>query len=232
MNRPTPPRAHDYGLTSEWDAAGNGDPAYHRDEAQESFKGAALSLVFLVPGLVLTSFPAIRWWGVLTLVALGLFGGFMCVNLMAIGVAEVRRSKMLRDPAVAEAARRYHAAIARWKQELPPADDEPVALTLEHARDIMQEYTRQLPGAGELPSPVCRPVSQLPFPKALIQEAFLLLAPYVSEEVEVEFRASYAQLAYFVPDEEFVRVDEAFRQAEAVGEVIRRERLAAELDFD
>jgi hypothetical protein len=153
-------------------------------------------------------------WGVLTLVVLGLFGGFMLINLMAIGVAEVRRAKMMRDPSVAEAARRYHAAIVRWKQELPPSSDGPATMSLEQARDIMQEYTRQLPGAGQLPSPVCRPVSQLPYPKALIQEAFLLLAPYVSEEVEVEFRASYAQLAYFVPDDEFVRVDEAFRQAE------------------
>jgi len=214
MSQPTPPRAQDFGLTSEWDAAGNGDPAYHRDEAQESFKGAALSLVFLVPGLILTSFPSIRWWGVLTLVVLGLFGGFMFVNLMGIGVAEVRRSKMMRDKSIAEAARRYHQAIVRWKQQLPPESPAPESMSLQQARDIMQEYTRQLAGAGQLPSPVCRPVSQLPYPKAVIQEAFLVVAPYVSEEVEVEFRASYAQLAYFVPDQEFSRVDEAFRRAE------------------
>jgi len=215
MDRPTPPQARDFGLTSEWDAAGNGDPAYHRDEAQESFKGAVLSLVFLVPGLILTSFPSIRWWGVLTLVVLGLFGGFMFVNLMAIGVAEVRRSRMMRDPAVAEAARRYHDAIARWKREAPLDAPAPASMTLEQARGILQEYTRQLAGAGQFPSPVCRPDSRLPYPKAVIQEAFRVVAPYVSAEVEVEFRASYAQLAYFVPDEEFAWVDEAYRQAEA-----------------
>jgi hypothetical protein len=215
MDRPTPPRAQDFGLTSEWDAAGNGDPAYHRDEAQESFKGAALSLVFLVPGLILTSVPSIRWWGVLTLVVLGVFGVFMFVNLMAIGVAEVRRSRMMRDPAVAEAARRYHDAIAHWKRELPPEAPALAAMSVEQARGILEQYTRQLAGAGQLPSPVCRPVSQLPYPKAVIQEAFRVVAPYVSAEVEVEFRASYAQLAYFVPDEEFAWVDEAYRRAEA-----------------
>ena len=40
-------------------------------------------------------------------------------------------------------------------------------------------------------------------------------APYVSPEVEVEFRASYAQLAYFVPDEDFAWVDEAYRRSAA-----------------
>jgi hypothetical protein len=215
MDRPTPPQAHDFGLSSEWDAAGNGDPAYHRDEAQESFKGAALSLVFLVPGLILTSFPSIRWWGVLTLVVLGLFGGFMFVNLVAIGVAELKRSRMMRDPAVAEAARRYHEAIVLWKRDAAPEPPAPAAMSLEQARGILQEYTRQLAGGGQLPSPVCRPVSQLPYPKAVIQEAFGVVAPYVSAEVEVEFRASYAQLAYFVPDEEFAWVDDAYRRAEA-----------------
>jgi len=214
MNRPTPPRARDFGLASEWDAAGNGDPAYHRDEAQESFKSAALSLVFLVPGLILTSFPSIRLWGILALVVLGLFGAFMFVNMVGIGMAEVRRSKMMRDPAIAEAARRYHEAIVRWKRDLPPESPPPEAMSVEQARDIMEEYTRQVAGAGPLPSPVCRPVSQLPYPKDVIREAFLVVAPYVSDDVEVEFRASYAQLAYFVPDEEFARVDEAFRQAD------------------
>jgi hypothetical protein len=210
-----PPQAQEFGLSSEWDAAGNGDPGYHRDEAQESFKGAALSLVFFVPGLILTSFPAIRWWGVLTLVVLGLFGGFMFVNLLAIGVAELKRSRMMRDPAVADAARRYHAALVRWKQEVPPDTHPPAAMTLEQARGILQDYTRQLGGADRLPSPVCRPVSQLPYPKDVIQEAFRVVVPYVSPEVEVEFRASYAQLAYFIPDGDFDWVEEAYRRSEA-----------------
>lgn len=215
MDTPGPPQAEEFGLSSEWDAAGNGDPAYHRDEAQESFKGAALSLVFFVPGLILTSFPSIRWWGVLTLVVLGLFGGFMFVNLVAIGVAELKRSRMMRDPEVAEAARRYHAALVRWRQEVPPDTPQPASMTLEQARGILRDYTRALGGAGQLPSPVCRPASQLPYPKEVIQEAFRVVVPYVSAEVEVEFRASFAQLAYFVPDEDFAWVDQAYRRSEA-----------------
>jgi len=89
MDRPEPPQPSDFGLASEWDAAGGGDPAYHRDEASESFRGAALSLVFLVPGLILTSFTAIRLWGLVTLVVLGLFAGFIFVNLLSIGFGEL-----------------------------------------------------------------------------------------------------------------------------------------------
>ena len=215
MEGPRRPVAEDFGLASEWDAAGNGEPAYHRDKAQESFKGAALSLVFLVPGLILVSFPSIRWWGILVLVVLGLFGGFMFFNLMAIGVGELRRSKLMRDPEAAAAARRYHAALAQWKRDLPPENPAPATMSLEQARGILAEYTRHLGGGGQLPSPVCRPVSQLPYPRDVIKEAFRVVVPYVSPEVEVEFRASYAQLAYFVPDEDFAWVDEAYRRSAA-----------------
>ncbi len=213
MDGPGRPQAEDFGLASEWDAAGNGEPAYHRDEAQESFKGAALSLVFLVPGLILISFPSIRWWGILVLVVLGLFGGFMFFNLMAIGVGELRRSKAMRDPGTSAAAKAYHAALAKWKEELPP--EAPASMSLEQARGILADYTRHLGGTGQLPSPVCRPVSELPYPREVIQEAFRVVVPYVSPEVEVEFRASYAQLAYFVPDEDFAWVDEAYRRSAA-----------------
>lgn len=213
MDGPARPQAEDFGLLSEWDAAGNGDPAYHRDEAQESFKGAALSLVFLVPGLILISFPSIRWWGILVLVVLGLFGGFMFFNLVGIGVGELRRAKRMRDPDISAAARRYHAALAQWRQELPP--EAPASMTLDQARSILAEYTTLLGGAGQLPSPVCRPVSQLPYPRDVIQEAFRVVVPYVSPEVEVEFRASYAQLAYFIPDEDYTWVEEAYRRSAA-----------------
>ncbi len=211
MPGPARPQAEDFGLTSEWDAAGNGDPAYHRDEAQESFKGAALSLVFLVPGLILISFPSIRWWGILVLVVLGLFGGFMFFNLLAIGMGELQRSKRMRDPEVAAAARRFHDALAEfWSKDLPP--EAPASMTVEQARGILEEYNRHLGGVGQLPSPVCRPESQLPYPKPVIQEAFRAVVPFVSPEVAVEFRASYAQLAYFIPDEDFAWVDEAYRR--------------------
>jgi len=215
MERPGPPQAEEFGLTSEWDAAGNGDPAYHRDEAHESFKAAALSLVFLVPGLILTSFPSVRWWGVLLLVVLGLFGGFMFVNLMTIGVAELKRSRRMLDPAVAEAARRYHEAIARWTRDASAGAARPAAMSLEEAHGILGAYTRLLGAAGQLPSPVCRPESELPYPREVIQQAFQVVVPSVSPEVEVEFRASYAQLAYFVPDEDFAWVDEAYRRSGA-----------------
>ncbi len=213
MDGPGRPQAEEFGLASEWDAAGNGEPAYHRDEAQESFKGAALSLVFLVPGLILISFPSIRWWGILVLVVLGLFGGFMFFNLMASGVGEMRRSKAMRDPETSAAAKRYHAALAKWKEELPP--EAPASMSIEQARGILADYTRHLGTAGQLPSPVCRPASELPYPREVIQEAFRVVVPYVSPEVEVEFRASYAQLAYFVPDEDFAWVDEAYRRSAA-----------------
>ncbi len=214
MDRPGPPQAQDFGLQSEWDAAGNGDPAYHRDEAQESFKGAALSLVFFVPGLILTSFPSIRWWGVLVLVVLGLFGAFMFSNLVAIGVAEVKRARLMRDPAVADAARRYHAAIVEWKRSVPRDTPPAASMTVEQARGILDAYTQHLKTLGDLPSPICRPASELPYPKAVIQEAFRLVVPYVAPEVEVEFRASYAQLAYYVPDEDFGWVHEAYERSE------------------
>lgn len=215
MDGPGRPVAEAFGLSSEWDAAGNGDPAYHRDEAQESFKGAALSLVFLVPGLILISFPSIRWWGILVLVVLGLFGGFMFFNLVAIGVGELQRSKLMRDPETAAAAQRYHAALVKWNQELPPEIPAPAAMSIEQARGILADYTRQLGGASQLPSPVCRSRSQLPHPMDLIKEAFRVVVPYVSPEVAVEFRAAYAQLAYFVPEEEFAWVDEASRRSAA-----------------
>jgi hypothetical protein len=224
MDRPEPPRPSDFGLSSEWDAAGGGDPAYHRDEASESFRGAALSLVFLVPGLILTSFPAIRVWGLVTLVVLGLFAGFMCFNLLTIGFGELKRAERMRDPAVSAAARQYKEALAQWRREAPrPPEVQPV-MTVEQVQTIVRKYTLLLSRFGKLPHPVCRPVSELPYPKGEIQQAYKLYLPSVPPGMELEFRVTYAQLAYFVPDVDFAWVEEAYREREA--RILRHEPAA------
>ena len=227
MDRPDPPRPSDFGLSSEWDAAGGGDPAYHRDEASESFRGAVLSLVFLVPGLILTSFPAIRLWGLVTLVVLGLFAGFMFVNLLAIGIGELKRAERMKDPALSAAARQYKEALAQWRREAPRPPEARPAMTVEQAQKIMRKYTLLLSRFEKLPHRVCHPVSELPYPKREIQQAYEVYLPSVSPEMELEYRVTYAQLAYFIPDEDFAWVDEAYREREAR---IRRHEPAADLD--
>jgi hypothetical protein len=227
MDRLDPPRPSDFGLSSEWDGAGGGSPAYHRDEASESFRGAALSLVFLVPGLILTSFPAIRLWGLVTLVVLGLFAGFMCVNLLIIGFSELKRAERMKDPAVSAAARRYKEALSQWRRESRPQPVAQPTMSVEQAQQIMRKYTQLLSSFEKLPHPVCRPVSELPCPKREIQQAYEVYLPSVSLEMELEYRITYAQLAYFIPDEDFAWVDEAYREREAR---IRRHEPAADLD--
>lgn len=227
MDRPEPPRPSDFGLASEWDAAGGGDPAYHRDEASESFRGAVLSLVFLVPGLILTSFPAIRLWGLVTLVVLGLFAGFMFVNLVSIGFGELKRAERMKDPALSAAARQYKEALAQWRREASRPPETQPAMTVEQAQKIMRKYALLLSRFEKLPHPVCRPVSELPYPKREIQQAYKVYLPSVSPEMELEFRVTYAQLAYFIPEEDFVWVDAAYREREAR---IRRHEPAADLD--
>jgi hypothetical protein len=100
-------------------------------------------------------------------------------------------------------------------------------MSVEQAQQIMRKYTQLLSRFEKLPHPVCRPVSELPCPKREIQQAYEVYLPSVSPEMELEYRVTYAQLAYFIPDEDFAWVDEAYREREAR---IRRHEPAADLD--
>jgi len=208
----SPPRAEDFGLQSEWDAAGGGDPAYHREQALESFQQAVLSLLLLAPGLILVSFPSIRWLGVFVLAGLVLFCGFMFFNLVSIGLGEIRRAKRLRDPALAAAAREYQAALACWRQTSPAQPEARPRMTPEQAEAIVREYAALLSTDDDGTRPMLRPASQLPYPKTDIQQAFKVVIPSVDAAHETTLKYAYAALAHFVPDEEFAWVDDAWRR--------------------
>jgi hypothetical protein len=212
-----PPRPEDFGLTSEWDAAGGGEPAYHREQALESFQGAALSLVFLAPGLILISFPSIRWWGIFALAGLGLFSGFMFFNLVSIGMGELKRARLLRDPALSAAARQYKEALAQWRKEAPQPHRSHPRMALERAEKIVREYILAL-SHEEQPRPMLRPMSSLPYGKAEIRLAFKVIIPTLDPEQETMLKYAYAALAHFVTDEEYEWVERVWqqRQAEAV----------------
>ena len=209
-----PPRAEDFGLQSEWDAAGGGDPTYHREQALESFQGAALSLVFLAPGLILISFPSIRWWGVFTLAGLGLFTGFMFFNLVSIGMGELGRARRMRDPATAAAAKEYKAALSQWRKDAPQLPQTQPRMALEQAEMIVREYILAL-SQDDQPRPMLRPVSQLPFSKAEIRLAFKVIFPTLDPEQETMLKYAYAALAHFIPNEEYAWVEEVWRQRQA-----------------
>ena len=214
MDLTQPPRAEDFGLTSEWDSAGGGDPAYHREQALESFQGAALSLVFLAPGLILISFPSIRWWGVFVLAGLGLFSGFMFFNLISIGVGELRRARRMRDPVVSAAAKEYKAALAQWRKDAPQLPPTQPRMALEQAEMIVREYILAL-SQDEQPRPMLRPISTLPFSKAEIRLAFKVIFPGLDPEQETMLKYAYAALAHFIPDQEYAWVEEVWRQRQA-----------------
>lgn len=209
-----PPLAEDFGLTSEWDAAGGGEPAYHREQALESFQGAALSLVFLAPGLILISFPSIRWWGIFTLAGLGLFSGFMFFNLVSIGIGELRRARRMSDPVVSAAARQYKEALSRWSKEAPQLPQTQPRMALEQAEMIVREYILAL-SHDEQPRPMLRPMSHLPFSKAEIRLAFKVIFPTLDPEQETMLKYAYAALAHFIPDEDYAWVEEVWRQRQA-----------------
>jgi hypothetical protein len=209
-----PPHAEDFGLTSEWDAAGGGDPAYHREQALESFQGAALSLVFLAPGLILISFPSIRWWGIFALAGLGLFSGFMFFNLVSIGMGELRRAKLMRDPAKSAAAKQYKEALAQWRKEAPQLPMTQPRMALERAEMIVREYILAL-SHDEKPRPLLRPMSALPGSKAEIRLAFKVIFPTLDPEQETMLKYAYAALAHFIPDEEYAWVEAVWRQRQA-----------------
>jgi hypothetical protein len=209
-----PPHPEDFGLQSEWDAAGDGEPAYHREQALESFQGAALSLVFLAPGLILISFPSLRWWGIFVLAGLGLFTGFMFFNLVSIGLGELRRARRMRDPAVAAAAKEYKAALAQWRKEAPQLPPTQPRMALERAEMIVREYILAL-SHDEQPRPMLRPLSRLPFSKAEIRLAFKVILPTLDPEQETMLKYAYAALAHFIPDEEYEWVEQVWRQRQA-----------------
>jgi hypothetical protein len=217
MHLTHPPRPEDFGLLSEWDAAGGGEPTYHREQALESFQGAALSLVFLAPGLILISFPSIRWWGIFTLAGLGLFTGFMFFNLVSIGIGEIRRARRMRDPAVAAAAKEYKAALSQWRKDAPQLPPTQPRMALERAEMIVREYILALSHETQ-PRPMLRPLSQLPFSKAQIRLAFKVIFPTLDPEQETMLKYAYAALAHFIPDEEFAWVEEVWRARQARSE--------------
>jgi len=214
MDLTHPPLPEDFGLQSEWDAAGGGEPTYHREQALESFQGAALSLVFLAPGLILISFPSIRWWGIFTLAGLGLFTGFMFFNLVSIGIGELQRARRMRDPAVSAAAKEYKAALSQWRKDAPQLPPTQPRMALERAEMIVREYILALSHVEE-PRPMLRPLSQLPFPKAEIRLAFKVIFPTLDPEQETMLKYAYAALAHFVPDEEFAWVEDVWRRRQA-----------------
>jgi hypothetical protein len=209
-----PPHPEDFGLQSEWDAAGGGDPTYHREQALESFQGAALSLVFLAPGLILISFPNIHWLGIFALAGLGLFGGFMFFNLVSIGLGELRRARRMRDPAVSAAAKQYKESLSRWRKDAPQLPPTQPRMALERAEMIVREYILALSHV-EQPRPMLRPSSQLPYSKAEIRLAFKVIFPTLDPEQETMLKYAYAALAHFIPDEEYVWVEEVWRQRQA-----------------
>lgn len=209
-----PPNPEDFGLQSEWDAAGGGEPSYHREQALESFQGAALSLVFLAPGLILISFPSIRWWGIFALAGLGLFTGFMFFNLVSIGIGEIRRARRMRDPAVSAAAKEYKAALSQWRKDAPQLPATQPRMALERAEMIVREYILALSHVQQ-PRPMLRPVSHLPFSKAEIRLAFRVIFPTLDPEQETMLKYAYAALAHFIPDEEYAWVEEAWRRRQA-----------------
>ena len=214
MDLTHPPHPEDFGLQSEWDAAGGGEPTYHSEQALESFQGAALSLVFLAPGLILISFPSIRWWGIFTLAGLGLFTGFMFFNLVSIGIGEIRRARRMRDPAVSAAAKEYKAALSQWREDAPQLPPTQPRMALERAEMIVREYILAL-SHDAAPRPMLRPLSHLPFSKAEIGLAFKVIFPTLDPEQETMLKYAYAALAHFVPDEEFAWVEEVWRQRQA-----------------
>lgn len=209
-----PPLPEDFGLQSEWDAAGGGEPTYHREQALESFQGAALSLVFLAPGLILISFPSIRWWGIFTLAGLGLFTGFMFFNLVSIGIGELRRARRMRDPAVSAAAKEYKVALSQWRKDAPQLPPTQPRMALERAEMIVREYILALSHV-EQARPMLRPLSHLPFSKAEIRLAFKIVFPTLDPEQETMLKYAYAALAHFIPDEEYAWVEQVWRQRQA-----------------
>jgi len=180
----------------------------------ESFQGAALSLVFLAPGLILISFPSIRWWGIFTLAGLGLFTGFMFFNLVSIGIGELQRARRMRDPATAAAAKEYKAALAQWRKDAPQLPVTQPRMALERAEMIVREYILALSHDSQ-PRPMLRPLSQLPFSKAEIRLAFKIIFPTLDPEQETMLKYAYAALAHFIPDEDFAWVEEVWRARQA-----------------